>query len=182
MPISIVERLTLYADQTGLVASLRAQPLKADGTATGSLITTGFVALGGANYRFAGDVPDDAECVRYEISTDPGVAVAVGDRVTDLQAPGRAMLALPNAAPNSSNGLPIKSNLTSSSLTADQNALLSRIAAVVGVGFDPGPDTGWSETRSGNTITRRHPIPGGGTLVHTIVVSSGSQTVTVTYE
>lgn len=72
--------------------------------------------------------------------------------------------------------------ISSSSLTADQSALLSRIAAVVGVGLDPGPDTGWTETRVGNIITRRHPIPSGGTLVHTITVSSGSQTVAVTYE
>jgi hypothetical protein len=155
MPISIVERLTLYADQTGLVASLRAQPLKADGSATGALITTGFVALGGADYRFAGNVPDDTECVRYELSSNAGVAIAVGDRVVNLQP---------------------------SSLTTDQSALLSRIAAVVGVGLDPGPDTGWTETRTGNTITRRHPIPGGGTLVHTITVSSGGQSVAVTYE
>ncbi len=87
MPISIVERLTLYADQVGLVASLRAQPLKADGAATGALITTGFVALGGADYRFAGNVPDDTECVRYELSSDAGVAIAVGDRVANLQTP-----------------------------------------------------------------------------------------------
>ena len=86
MPISIVERLTLYADQTGLVASLRAQPLTAAGVATGALITTGFVALGGADYRFAGDVPDDTECVRYELSSNAGVAIAVGDRVANLQA------------------------------------------------------------------------------------------------
>lgn len=85
MAISIVERLTLYADQTGLVASLRAQPLKADGSATGALITTGFVALGGADYRFAGNAPDDTECVRYELSSDAGVAIAVGDRVANLQ-------------------------------------------------------------------------------------------------
>jgi hypothetical protein len=86
MAISIVERLTLYADQTGLVASLRAQPLTAAGVATGALITTGFVALGGADYRFAGSVPDDTECVRYELSSDAGVAIAVGDRVVNLQA------------------------------------------------------------------------------------------------
>lgn len=72
--------------------------------------------------------------------------------------------------------------ISSSSLTADQSALLSRIAAVVGVGLDPGPDTGWIETRTGNTITRRHPIPGGGTLVHAITISSGGQAVTVSYE
>lgn len=88
MPISIVERLTLYADQTGLVASLRAQPLTAAGVATGALITTGFVALGGADYRFAGSVPDDTECVRYELSSNAGVAIAVGDRVANLLGSG----------------------------------------------------------------------------------------------
>lgn len=87
MAISIVERLTLYADQTGLVASLRAQPLTAAGVATGALITTGFVALGGADYRFAGNVPDDTECVRYDLSSDAGVAVAVGERVANLLLP-----------------------------------------------------------------------------------------------
>lgn len=85
---SIVERLTLYASQTGLVASLRAQPLKADGTTTGSLISTGFVSLGGANYLFSHSVPSDTECVRYELSTDPGVAVAVGDTIASLTGGG----------------------------------------------------------------------------------------------
>jgi hypothetical protein len=86
MPIAIVERITLYADQTDLVDSLRAQPLTAAGAATGALITTGFVALGGADYRFSGNVPDDTECVRYELSSNAGVAIAVGDRVANLQA------------------------------------------------------------------------------------------------
>jgi hypothetical protein len=85
MAIAIVERLTLYADQAGLVASLRAQPLKADGSTTGALISVGFVALGGADYRFAGNVPDDTECVRYELSSNAGVAIAVGERVANLQ-------------------------------------------------------------------------------------------------
>lgn len=93
MAISIVERLTLYADQVGLVASLRAQPLKADGSTTGALITTGFVALGGADYRFAGNVPDDTECVRYELSSNAGVAVSVGERVANLQTPTVAEIA-----------------------------------------------------------------------------------------
>jgi hypothetical protein len=81
---SIQERITLYSYQTGLVASLRAQPLKANGTTTGSLITTGFTSMGGANYLFSGTVPSDTACVRYELSTDPGVAVAVGDTIESL--------------------------------------------------------------------------------------------------
>lgn len=67
-------------------------------------------------------------------------------------------------------------------LSSDQDALIARIAAVVGVGLDPGPDTGWTETRTGNTIIRRHPIPGGGTLVHTINLSSSGKSVSVSYE
>jgi hypothetical protein len=87
MAITITERITLYSNQSGLVASLRAQPLTAAGAATGALITTGFVSLGGANYRFTGSVPDDTDTVRYELSSAAGVPVAIGDLVAFLLVP-----------------------------------------------------------------------------------------------
>lgn len=85
----IEERLTLYADQVGLVASLRAQPLGAGGLATGPLISTGFTALGGPNYVFREVVPDNTFCVRYELSTAPGVPVVVGDYLNFVLMPER---------------------------------------------------------------------------------------------
>ncbi len=117
-----------------------------------------------------------------EASASAAATSAATAATQAAEANTRIQTALPNAAPGAPTGLPRTQDIPSSGLTGDQSALLSRIAAVVGVGLDPGPDTGWSEARTGNTITRRHPIPGGGTLVHTITVSSGSQSVAVTYE
>jgi hypothetical protein len=161
-------------DNTGIANAL------AQATTAAAQATTAAAQATAANTRVQTGVPDAAPGAPTGVARKQDIPTAltaaeIADGVWDEALSGHTTVgsagkALADAA------------VSSGSLTTDQSALLSRIAAVVGVGLDPGPDTGWTEIRTGNTITRRHPIPSGGTLVHTITVSSGGQSVAVTYE
>lgn len=61
---------TFGSSKTGLT-DLRAQPLKSDGTSTGSAISTLFTEIGRGMYQFDGSIPDDAVAVKAYSVANP---------------------------------------------------------------------------------------------------------------